>query len=73
MKRRAGKIYADNYRAGRRATRWERFKWLMFHHRAKVEDWITDDDSGDIDFLIIVFMTVMLALAGVVMVFAARG
>lgn len=67
------KIYADGYRAGRKTTRWERFKWLLFHRRAKVEEWLTDEDSSDMDFLIVLFAAVLIALAGVVMMFLARG
>jgi len=67
------RVYADGYRAGRKATRWERLKWLLFHRRAKVEDWLTDEDASDMDFLIVLFAAVLIALAGVVMIFAARG
>lgn len=67
------RVYSDEYRAGRRATRWERFKWLLFHRRAKVEEWLTDETSTDMDFLIVLFAAVLIALAGVVMMFLARG
>lgn len=70
--KRGGRVYADEYRAGRRATRWEKFKWLMFHRRTKVEEWQTDYAAKDMDFLILIFATVMITLAGVIMVFAAR-
>ena len=73
MSKTYGRIYVDGYRAGRKATRWERFKWLLFHRRAKVEEWLTDDDAGDMDFLIVLFAAVLITLAGIVMVFAARG
>lgn len=67
------RVYADGYRAGRKATRWERFKWLLFHRRAKVEDWLTDDDAKDTDFLIIAAAVTLIGIAGVVMMFLARG
>jgi len=66
------RVYADGYRAGRKATRWERFKWLLFHRRVKVESWLVDEDARDMDFLIVLFAAVLIALAGVVMIFAAR-
>lgn len=69
----SGRIYANEYRAGRHATRWERFKWLLFHRRVKVEEWLTDEDAHDVDFLIVIFAAVLIALAGVVMMFLARG
>ena len=67
------RVYADGYRAGRKATRWERFKWLLFHRRAKVEEWLTDENTGDVDFLIVLFAAILIALSGVVMMFLARG
>jgi len=67
------RVYADGYRAGRKATRWERFKWLLFHRRAKVESWLVDEDARDMDFLIVMVAAVLIALAGVVMIVAARG
>jgi len=66
------RVYSDGYRAGRKATRWERIKWLLFHRRAKVESWLVDEDARDMDFLIVLFAAVLIALAGVVMIFAAR-
>ena len=73
MSKTYGRIYADGYRAGRKATKWEKFCWLLKHKRTNVEDWLTDDDSSDTDFLIVLAAAVMIAIAGVVMVFAARG
>ena len=67
------RVYADGYRAGRRATRWERFKWLLTHKRTKVEDWLTEENRGDVDFLVVLFAAVAVALAGVVMALLARG
>lgn len=72
MSKTRSRIYSNGYRAGRKATRWERFKWLVFHHRVKVEDWMMDEDSRDVDFLVVLFAAVALALAGVVMMFLAR-
>ena len=72
MSKTRSRIYSNGYRAGRKATRWERVKWLVFHHRVKVEDWMMDEDSRDVDFLVVLFAAVALALAGVVMMFLAR-
>ena len=72
MSKTRSRIYADGYRAGRKATRLERIKWLMFHRRAKVESWLVDEDARDMDFLIVLFAAVLIVLAGVIMIFAAR-
>ena len=73
MSKTRARIYSDGYRAGRRATRWERIKWLLFHRRAKVESWLVDEDARDMDFLIVLFAAVLIALAGVVMIYVAQG
>ena len=65
MSKTRSKIYADGYRAGRKVTRWERFKWLLFHRRAKVEEWLTDDNAKDADFLILLFAGLAVAAAGI--------
>jgi len=67
------RIYSDGYRAGRKATRWERLKWLLFHRRAKVESWLVDEDARDMDFLIVLLAAILIALAGVVMIYVAQG
>lgn len=72
MSKTRSRIYAEGYRAGRRATRWERFKWFFCHRRAKVEDWLVDEGTGDTDFLIAIFAAVAIVLAGIAMMFAAR-
>lgn len=70
MSKTYNRVYSQGFRAGRKATRWERFKWLMFHRRAKVEDWLTDDNSGDVDFLVITLAVVAIGIAALLMVFA---
>lgn len=72
MSKTYGRVYAKGYRAGRKATRWERFKWLLFHRRAQVEDWLTDDDAHDTDFLIVALAVTAIGVSAVMMVFASR-
>lgn len=74
MSKTRARIYSQGYRAGRRATRWERLKWFFCHRRAKVkvEDWLVDEGTGDTDFMIALFAAVAIGLAVVAMVFAAR-
>lgn len=66
------RVYSQGFRAGRKATRWEKFCWLIRHRRCDVEDWLTDDDAKDTDFLVIVTSVTLIGIAGVLMIFAAR-
>ena len=72
MSRTYNRVYAPGYRAGRKATRWEKFCWLIKHRRRDVEDWLTDDDAKDTDFFIIAVAVTLIGIAGVLMVFAAK-
>lgn len=72
MSKTYNRVYAQGYRAGRKATKWEKFCWLLKHRRRDVEDWLTDDDAKDADFLVIVTAVTMIGIAGVLMIFAAR-
>lgn len=72
MSKTRSRIYASGYRAGRKTTRWERFKWLVLHRRAKIEEWETDYNSKDTDFLIALFAVVALSLALLVFVFVGK-
>lgn len=63
-------VYSQGFRAGRKATKWEKFCWLLKHRRRDVEDWLTDDNSGDVDFLIITLAVVAIGIAALLMVFA---
>ena len=65
MSKTYNRVYAQGFRAGRKATAWEKFLWLLKHRRRDVEDWLTDDDSGDADFLILLFAGLALAAAGI--------
>lgn len=73
MSKTRARIYSEGFRAGRRLTRWGRFKWLVLHKRSVVEDWLTDDDASDMDFLVVVLAVVAVGMACVVMAFLARG
>lgn len=66
------RVYAQGFRAGRKATKWEKFCWLLKHRRRDVEDWLTDDNAKDADFLIIAVVVTLIGIACVLMVFAAR-
>jgi len=72
MSKTYNRVYAQGYRAGRKATRWEKFCWLIKHRRRDVEDWLTDDNAKDADFLVIVTAVTLIGIAGVLMIFAAR-
>lgn len=72
MSKTYNRVYAQGYRAGRKATRWEKFCWLLKHRRRDVEEWLTDDNAKDADFLVIVTAVTLIGIAGVLMIFAAR-
>ena len=72
MSKPSNRVYSQGFRAGRKATRWEKFCWLLKHRRRDVEDWLTDDNAKDTDFLIIAAAVTLIGIAGVLMVFAAR-
>ena len=65
------RLYSKGYRSGRNATKWERIKWFFFHRKTVVEDWMTDDNRKDMDFLILLFAAVAIGLAGVLIMLAA--
>ena len=65
MSRTRDRLYAQGFRAGRRLTRWEKIRWFFCRQRAEIEDWITDDDSSDMDFLVLLFAGIAIALAGI--------
>lgn len=68
------RVYARGFRGGRNASRWERLKWFFSHRRTMVEDWLTDEDKSDLDFLVVLFAAVSIAIAGVLIGFiATRG
>lgn len=72
MSKTYNRVYAQGYRAGRKATRWEKFCWLLKYRRRDVEDWLTDDNAKDADFLVIVTAVTLIGIAGVLIIFAAR-
>lgn len=72
MSKTYNRVYAQGYRAGRKATKWEKCCWLLKHRHRDVEDWLTDDDAKDTDFLVIVTAVTLIGIAGVLMIFAAR-
>lgn len=65
MSKTYNRVYAQGYRAGRKSTKWEKFCWLLKHRRRDVEDWLTDDNAKDADFLILLFAGLALAAAGI--------
>ena len=72
MSKTYNRIYSQGFRAGRKTTKWEKFCWLLKHRRRDVEEWLTDDDAKDADFLVIVTAVTLIGIAGVLMAFAAR-
>ena len=72
MSKTYNRVYSQGFRAGRKATRWEKFCWLIKHRRRDVEDWLTDDNAKDADFLVIAAAVTLIGIAGVLMAFAAR-
>ena len=72
MSKTYNRVYSRGFRAGRKATAWEKFLWLLKHRRRDVEDWLTDDNAKDADFLVIVTAVTLIGIAGVLMIFAAR-
>lgn len=74
MSKTYNRVYAQGFRAGRKATRWEKFCWLIKNRRRDVEDWLTDEGKSDLDFLVVLFAAVSIAIAGVLIGFiATRG
>ena len=65
------RLYSKGYRSGRDATKWERIKWFFFHRKTVVEDWMMDEGRKDIDFLILLFAAVSIALAGVIVMWVS--
>lgn len=65
------RLYSKGYRSGRDATKWERLKWFFCHKRVSVEDWMTDENRKDIDFLVLLFAAVAIALAGVIVMWVS--
>lgn len=74
MSKTYNRVYAQGFRAGRKATRWEKFCWLIKNRRRDVEEWLTDEGKSDLDFLVVLFAAVSIAIAGVLIGFiATRG
>lgn len=74
MSKTYNRIYARGYRAGRKATKWEKFCWLLKNRRRDVEEWLTDEGKSDLDYLVVLFAAVSIAIAGVLIGFiATRG
>jgi hypothetical protein len=72
MSKTRAKVYGYQYRSGRQATKWERVKWFFTHRRARCEDWVSDYEQTDMDFLVGVFAVTMVAIAAIMVVFAAK-
>ena len=72
MSKTYNRVYAQGYRAGRKATKWEKFCWLLKHRRRDVEDWLTDENAKYTDFLVIAAAVTLIGIACVLMVFAER-
>ena len=72
MSKTYNRVYAQGFRAGRKATKWEKFCWLIKHRRRDVEDWLTDDNAKDTDFLVMIAAVTLIGIAGVLMIFVVR-